>query len=142
MNTKMKAMKRWIINKINQIRGIQFLLLTTMLFFCGLTSCTFDTNEYKPIVVPETVSFEGDIVQPIFTPNCAYSGCHSQNGIPPVLTPEEAYNELLFGYVNTEIPSQSLLYKKIATGGSMAVYASDQDRQIILKWIEQGASNN
>ena len=123
-------------------RGIQLLILVTIVVFMGLTSCTYDTYDYEPIVVPDTVSFMDDIVTPIFEPNCAYSGCHSQNGIPPSLVAEDAYNQLQQGYINTDNPPQSLLYEKIEIGGSMAVYASDQDRQIILTWIEQGAPNN
>ncbi len=118
------------------------IFLVVILFLLGLASCTFDTNEYKPIEVPDTVSFSNDIAMPIFDVKCAISGCHFDNGIPPNLTPDKAYNSLQFGYIDVNDPEQSLLYHKINTGGSMAVYASDQDRKIILTWIEQGAPNN
>lgn len=117
-------------------------ILVIACFLLGMAACTFDTNEYKPIEVPDTVSFAGDIAMPIFDVKCAYSGCHADNGIPPNLTPAKAYNSLQSGYINTGDPEQSLLYQKINTGGSMAVYATDQDRKLILTWIEQGAPNN
>ena len=143
MTTKENTMKKLINKKgINWAQLFIYGVLIAGLSFSGLTSCTFDTNEYKPIVVPDTVSFMNDIVEPIFEPKCAYSGCHSDNGIPPVLVTEKAFNSLQSGYINLNEPENSLLYRKINTGGSMAIYASDQDRQIILTWIEQGAPNN
>jgi hypothetical protein len=35
-----------------------------------------------------------------------------------------------------------VLYQSIAPGGSMEALATNQDRALILKWIEQGAQNN
>ncbi len=143
MTIKQYTMKKLINRKgINWAQLLIYGVLGSGLFFSGLTSCTFDTNEFKPIVVPDTVSFMNDIVEPIFAPKCAYSGCHSDNGIPPILITEKAYNSLQKGSINLNEPENSLLYKKINTGGSMAIYASDQDRQIIITWIEQGAPNN
>jgi len=137
-------MMKWRVNKNKStLKGqIGSFLLVLVLFVMGLTSCTFDTNEFKPIVVPDTVSFMNDVAIPIFETRCAYSGCHYDNGIPPNLVQEKAYKSLQIGYINTSEPERSLLYEKIETAGSMAIYATDQDRKIILTWIEQGATNN
>ena len=133
-----------LINKSsnNSARISIYIFLGIGLMLSGLTSCTFDTIDYKPIVVPDTVSFQNDIVLPIFEPSCAYTGCHSDNGIPPILIEEKAYNSLQSGFINLAEPERSVLYEKIDIGGSMAIYATDQDRKIILTWIEQGAPNN
>ncbi len=118
----------------------RFLFIAGILF-TGLYSCTYETIESKEPEVPENVSFGIDVV-PIFNSSCNASGCHSKNGIAPDLSSQNAYTSLIFfGYVDTDNPPQSDLYIKI-TSGSMKGFASDQDRAIILKWIEQGALDN
>lgn len=103
-------------------------------------SCEWEQRE--PIDesdLPEVVSFYDHIV-PIFEAKCTQ--CH--NGTtPPNLTYDNAYLELTAGgYINTDNPTESKLYKSIDIGGSMYQYASDLDRAYILKWIEQGADEN
>lgn len=107
----------------------------------GLASCTYYENDYDPIVVPDNVSFEEHVI-PIFEENCNNAGCHS-GAIPPDLQRDVAYNNLLFGgYVSEDgVAEGTILYDKI-DGGSMDEHASDQDRAIIKKWIEDGAQNN
>lgn len=108
-------------------------------------ACTYDTIAPEKVEVPENVSFSVDVI-PIFDAepeSCNSSGCHNTGGTPPDLTEDNAYNSLtFFGYVNTDDPEQSLLYKKITVDGSMGKFATDQERAIILKWIEQGALDN
>jgi len=113
-----------------------------VIFLLGLmSSCTYDIIEPKPVEVPDVVSFSANVI-PIFDASCNASGCHANGGIPPNLTASGAYTSLtFFGYVDTEFPEQSILYQKVNTG-SMAKYATNQDREIILKWIEQGALDN
>ena len=107
-----------------------------------LSGCTYDVVTPMEPEVPEVVSFETDI-QPIFDARCNSVGCHSQNGIPPDLTAEVAwFNLVFFDYVDTLAPAESLLYTKIDIGGSMEQFATDQDRALILEWITQGAQDN
>ena len=85
------------------------------------------------------MSFSADVV-PIFESKC--TRCHGGTR-PPDLTAENAYLSLTSGnYLDTEIPEESYLYKKIDGNGSMSEYADDHDRAVILKWIEQGAEEN
>ncbi len=106
-----------------------------------ISSCTSDIIKPKPVEVPDVVSFSANVI-PIFDASCNASGCHANGGIPPNLTPASAYTSLtFFGYVDVDFPEQSILYEKINTG-SMAKYATNQDREIILKWIQQGALDN
>lgn len=116
--------------------------LVVVLVLPSATSCTYHINEEEPVVVPDSVFFSTDII-PIFDARCNNPGCHSANAIPPDLTAANAYNSLtLFGYVDTDNPEESVLYEAIAPGGSMEALATNQDRALILKWIEQGAQNN
>ena len=98
-------------------------------------SCAYDQNPAP--VVPEEVSFSVDLI-PLFEAKC--NACHAS--VAPVLTSDVAYGNLInFNYVNTSDPSSSLLYTKI-DGGSMDSYANNEDRSIVLKWVEQGALDN
>ncbi len=108
----------------------------------GLSSC------YKDVILPtvastqppQYVSFSGDL-QPIFTANCALSGCHVKGSQVPYLTPDVSYQQLLGGFVNTVIPQQSQLY--IMINGNMEVHIPNAaDRQKIYDWIRNGAPNN
>jgi len=115
-------------------------LLLLMIF--GLISCYKDV--ILPSVVstkpPQYVSFSGDL-QPIFTTDCALSGCHVKGSQVPYLTPDVSYQQLLGGFVNTVIPQQSQLY--IMINGNMQVHIPDAaDRQKIYDWIRNGAPNN
>ncbi len=115
-------------------------LLLFMVF--SLISC------YKDVILPpiasvkppQYVSFSGDL-QPIFTTNCALSGCHVKGSQVPYLTPDVSYQQLLGGYVNTVIPEQSQLY--IMINGTMQVHIPNPvDRQKVYDWIRNGAPNN
>jgi hypothetical protein len=99
---------------------------------------------YDKVYTPEP---EGDIsyskdIQPFFDGSCV--GCHSAGtGIPLNLETTVSYDNLINGgYISTGDPSSSVLYVKIAPGGSMETYATDNERALTLKWIEQGAKNN
>ena len=116
------------------------MLLVIVFAAYGLASCTYYTNEYSP--VPDNVSFSEHVI-PIFDRSCNVSGCHSTGGILPDLTPDNAYINLIgLGFV---VPGQAAeesgLYNSI-DGGSMRNYATDEDRAIIKKWIDDGAEDN
>ena len=127
-----------------KIRTKEIALISTLLIlFAGAvtTSCTDELLITPEVDVPDTVSFETDII-PIFEASCNSVGCHNTGGIPPDLTAPNAYiNLTLFGYLDTVDPASSELYTKI-DGGSMDIYATDQERALILAWIEQGALDN
>lgn len=122
---------------INKYRLIGKTLLLLILTF--ISSCEYekteplDTND-----LPEVVSFS-DHIQPIFNENCVK--CHG-GSTSPDLSEGNAYFDLTSGsYIDNNNPENSYLYQKIS-GGSMAPYADDYERALILKWIEQGAEDN
>jgi hypothetical protein len=117
------------------------LLCALALVGWSLSSCTYHTNDYDPLDVPDDVSFEQDII-PIFEESCNTAGCHSGT-IPPDLRPEYAYNSLWLGeYIIPGEPAENTpLYQSI-DGGTMTSYATDLERAYIEKWINEGAENN
>ena len=117
------------------------LILFTIAVSGLLASCTYEEISPKKLDVPDSVKFSVNII-PIFNTSCNKSGCHIKGGIPPDLTPENAYISLtFFGYVDVDAPEESILYEKISKG-SMTKFATNQNRELILKWIQQGALDN
>jgi len=107
----------------------------------GHYSCTYYEIKPAKISTPDSVKFSRDII-PIFTTSCAKATCHVTGVQSPDLTAPNAYVSLTyFGYISTDDPTSSPLYQKI-TFGDMKDKATDQDRALILKWIEQGAPDN
>jgi hypothetical protein len=107
----------------------------------ALASCTWEEIKPQKVTVPATVTFSANI-KPIFSANCAKSGCHVKGVQAPDLSAANAYTSLIYyGYVDTDFPEQSALYVKITTG-TMKDKATDVDRALILKWIQQGGLDN
>ncbi len=121
----------------------EYIVLLFMLSMIGLASCVWD--EIPPPKIPDipqdsSLSFANDII-PIFESSCATTNCHDGSW-KPNLSANVAYVELTTkGYINTNSPADSELYKKI-DGGSMQQYATDEDRYYILRWIGEGAEDN
>jgi len=96
-----------------------------------------------PNAPPQYVSFSGDL-QPIFTANCALSGCHDGASHNPDLREGTSYNAITSKwFINTLVPSNSILYGVIKSGEmppSGALKASDAQR--VLDWVRNGAPNN
>lgn len=108
----------------------------------ALTGCYKDVIvEADPDGPAQFVSFKDDLL-PVFTQNCALSGCHAAGGHTPTLTADKAYASLNNGfYVNTLIPKQSKLYQMVY--GEMGNYVpSPSVKKKIYDWIRNGAPNN
>ena len=115
------------------------LILTILAGFLAWQSCEYEWIRPE-IIIPDSVSFSRDI-QPIFDANCV--SCHDQAGPSPNLTQGEAYNSIQAdNLVDLTTPENSVLYKKMAPGGSMNGSTGPGDPQFVLKWIQQGALNN
>ncbi|HSN08955.1 MAG TPA: hypothetical protein VLS85_07945, partial [Hanamia sp.] len=118
------------------------LILTLGLFF---TSC------YKDVILPEAavdpdgppqaVSYSLELA-PLFNSSCALSGCHVVGGHKPYMNTDISYQQIVNGgFVNTDIPKQSILYIEI--NGEMKEHIpSASDRQKVYDWIRNGAPNN
>jgi hypothetical protein len=122
----------------------RLLIYTGLLFSVSLVLSSCYKDVILPAVVttkpPQYVSFSTDL-QPIFTTNCALSGCHVKGSQVPYLSADVSYQQLLGGFVNTIKPDQSELYIQI--NGNMQVHIPNaDDRQKIYDWIRNGAPNN
>lgn len=113
------------------------------------TSCRKDVG---PLVVPPAVttpvSFRND-VQPIFNASCI--SCHNASHQYLQLDSCCSYYELFFTgssapYIDTLTPSNSLLIKRMTgeIGPTMPLTGQLPQDQIdlVLRWIEEGARNN
>ncbi len=107
-----------------------------------LSGCEYEyIQEPAPEPITTELKFSSDII-PIFNESCNSSSCHGVGAIPPDLSPENAYADLMAGgLIDTENPSNSILYTKMATG-SMKQFAKPGQAAKVLAWIEKGAKNN
>jgi hypothetical protein len=119
------------------------ILIVTLIGMAAWQSCQYEWVEPEKTVIPDVISFSAD-VQPIFNEGCNNAGCHAPGGTAPDLTPANAYADLFaMNLIDLVNPEQSILYLKLAEGGSMKKYAPSGDPDdLILEWIKQGAPNN
>jgi hypothetical protein len=123
-----------------------------VVFFLVVATWTSCEKDYHYIAPPATgtMSLSADI-QPIFTAQCAMSGCHDGNFYDPDLR-EGFSHAALFnipGCIDTLNPESSDLYVRIikspGSGGFMPDGGSplpSSDINKILLWIQQGARDN
>lgn len=114
----------------------------------ALVSCTDYVNVKPEVVVPTSVKFSANII-PIFDARCNKSPCHAKGAQAPDLTAAQAYTSLtLYGYVDPDAAAADTAYARtsdfyqIISTGPMKDKATDQDRALILKWIQEGALDN
>ena len=74
-----------------------------------------------------------NFTKPFIEKNCAISGCHVSGGTHPMLT---NYNEIFIKAA--DINRWVVVLKSMPLG----IVISQDDRDKIQKWIEQGALNN
>jgi hypothetical protein len=124
----------------------KILLLGSVAIATSLSGCYKDiiSPGQDPTAPPQAVSFSGDLL-PLFVTNCAASGCH--DAVPahkPALTAAKAYNAILSGgYVNTVVPTNSIIYSEVKSGSMPPAGAlKPADVQKLLDWIRNGAPNN
>lgn len=118
-------------------------LLVLIVF--GFSSC------YKDVVIPQMavdpdgppqpVSFKTELA-PMFNAKCTNAGCHVTGAHKPYLTLDISFNQIVGGgFVNTDLPKESILYK--AVFGEMSQYMpSSADKQKVYDWIRNDAPNN
>jgi hypothetical protein len=107
-----------------------------------LTACEYSFIEPTPAPPPppegDTISYSQEI-QPVFNASC--NTCHAS--VPPVLTAATSYNNLMTGgYVVAKDPINSVLYNVCKPGGSMSSYTSEEELDLIYRWIYAGAKND
>ena len=131
----------------NEVMKVKIALLFIIAFITtAVTGCYKDVISpgKDPNAPPQQVSFSGDLI-PLFAANCASSGCH--DAVPvhkPSLTAANAFNAITAGgYINTIVPTSSILYGEVKSGNMPPTGAlKATDIQKILDWIRIGAPNN
>lgn len=121
------------------------ILTLFVILLAGLNSCYKDVNlpdaTVDPDGPPQAVSYKSDIA-PMLNTKCAISGCHVTGAHKPFLLTDISYLQIVSGgFIDTNIPKESILYKMI--NGEMKEYIpSAVDRQKIYDWIRTGGLNN
>ena len=121
--------------------------ITLLMLLLLMGSCYYDDPPQPSEIDPELVSFNNHIV-PIFERACDSPSCHDTGAVPPDLTAENAYDALVSGgYVNTTLPTSSLLYLRVdgtSAGGIMPPEGrmAQFEVDLILAWIQKGALND
>ena len=117
-----------------------------------IASCQKDTTLIiKPppaVEVTKPVSFSKDLV-PLFTANCALSGCHGDGGHAPDLVASKAYTSLMNDpdFVLVKDPENSTIYLRLTGKLSPAMPMGKPTNPsningLVLAWIKQGAKKN
>jgi hypothetical protein len=92
----------------------------------------------KGVVPP--VSFKNDVAPIFVKAGCA--GCHAGSN-PPDFRTDQSYASLTSGgFVDNTVPAASKLVVKINSGHATSGNITANDKDALLKWIEQGAKNN
>lgn len=127
--------------------------LLAAFFLLILSACSRDkTGNNTCASTCDTISFKADII-PIFTVNCALSGCHNvANGTNHYvnLDSAQAYASITqtgTGYIVAGNPSYSVLLGQLYRGATEHMPNNGGqldacDIQKISCWIQQGALNN
>jgi hypothetical protein len=107
-----------------------------------VASCTkkYVTQPYTPPPPPGYQYSLTTDVQPIFDSKCIR--CHKTGGVNPDLTTGKSYNAMFsLSLIDTLAPANSEIYTEMYNG-SMSSYCTQQDADVVLQWITQGAKNN
>jgi len=122
--------------KANLLRSV-FLAIVLLISVIYFASCEKYAYVIETVNPEDTVYFQADI-QPIFTAKCI--ACHGSNRNPD-LREGFSYDALTTGGYVAAPAESSRLYVRITSGGHVA-YTTDEQKQLILIWIQQGAQNN
>jgi hypothetical protein len=119
---------------IFKINALTTVLLVSLVFTSG---CYYDQVVPPPEPeVPDEVSYSAHI-QPFFDAKCI--SCHGPNN-PSLEAPDSYDNIINGGYVNTTDPPSSTLYTVL--DGFMGANVTSSEKEMVLKWITDGAQNN
>jgi hypothetical protein len=123
-----------------------YYLICAILGFAAIVSgCTKDFYVIPEVEITGPVSFTDDVL-PIFNNSCNSDGCHNTGGIPPDLSPANAFTNLfLYNVVDTLNPEMSSLYLAMNTASDPMPPSGLLDPveiATVLAWIKQGAINN
>jgi hypothetical protein len=123
------------------IAYVVFIFVVAVAFVGCYTDVIMPESKSDPNGPPQAVSFNNELA-PMFETKCALSGCHVSGAHHPYMTADVSYYQIVNGgFVNTDIPDQSIIM--IMLRGEMGQYMpSSKDQQKVYDWIRNGAPNN
>ncbi|MCU0421307.1 MAG: hypothetical protein MUC81_00755 [Bacteroidia bacterium] len=111
---------------------------TTIFTICFLASCYYDNKEElyptPPVPpVPTVVTFK-DNIAPLINSNCASSNCHGGSVSPSLTNYQEIFNN------RNRIKARAIdgVPSPMPASGLMSI----ENRNMLAKWINDGALNN
>ncbi len=119
-----------------KLKGIIILIVLATLLSCQ--------NKKIAAPIPSNVGFSTDVMS-VFNQSCNAAGCHAPGYSAPDLTSPNAYTDLLkYNLIDTRIPENSVLYKRMADGEQPMPPAGvlTYEASIVLAWIQEGAKDN
>lgn len=110
------------------------------------SSCSYDFIEMPqpdPIDPTDTISFK-TAVAPIFSEGNKCTACHSTGSTAPDLTPDKAFSAIVPALIDANDPEASAIYWFAHPQSETHTWKkySQNEANIILGWIKQGAQNN
>lgn len=125
------------------------------IFIFVLSIFTFIGCKHEPVIsdiltnsdscYADTVYYVNDI-QPLFTANCAYSGCHNAQSHESGVDLSSYDAVMQSDVVSVNSPTHSNLYEVLTSSGEKSMPPSGhltQDQiDLFTKWMQQGARNN
>jgi len=137
-----------------------FLLILLPVFLAGFNQCKHDPdldiyNGQNPHIPTESTTCDSDSVYfqndvlPLLVSNCSTSGCHDSETAEDGVVLVDYASVMATGEIKTGNPDDSDLYEKLLETDPeerMPPYPNNpltaDQKNIIKKWIEQGAKNN
>ena len=108
------------------------------LFLFG--GCYYDVMVSVEEDVTGPVSFEND-VKPVFGASC--TSCHDGQTAKPDFSGEALYRSLTNGdYITLSEPKSSLLIREIESGHPYPDVLTENDMNLLVRWIQEGAKDN
>lgn len=146
-----KPISIFMYNAINLNSEIMKRIFAAIIYLSLFTACRKDSGPYiaKSADTISYISFSKDI-QPVFDKSCI--SCHNETNTKLNLKPCCSYTQLWTGgtnapYVDTLNPAQSRLHQSVSGASSLPMPPSgsplpQQEIDLILQWIKEGARNN
>jgi len=130
---------------MSKMRFLKQSLFVIMLVVMA-SSCNYDFIEMPepdPIDPTDTISFKATIA-PIFSEGNKCTACHSTGATAPDLTPDKAFRAIVPALINNNDPESSAIYWFAHPQSETHTWKkySQNEANIILGWIKQGAQNN
>ncbi|MDP3444701.1 MAG: hypothetical protein Q8T08_17735 [Ignavibacteria bacterium] len=124
-----------------------FFSILLLIFVLALQSCKYDYVVPEPPIIidpEEPISFAQEIAPMFSANNQQCTSCHKTGGTSPDLSAANAYASIVPTRVNLTDPETSIIYWHAHPASTTHVWKklSQNEVDLMLVWIQQGAKNN